>query len=130
MTDLRGTELSSNVEHSWRHGVWCPAHQQREVDLSAVLPGLIASALLLVPSLTARETATLRLLGAGYDNHTIARRLSVSERTVKRHVSAVLGKLGLTSRLQAGLVSMVTTLVGTEGICRGARPFCVPAAGE
>jgi DNA-binding NarL/FixJ family response regulator len=70
-----------------------------------------------VPSLTARELAAFDLLGSGCDNHSIARRLSISERTVKRHVTAILTKLGLTSRLQAGLVAMATILVASGPAC-------------
>lgn len=92
----------------------CPAGRGREADVRAALPGPIVEALLLVPSLTTRELATFHLLGAGYDNNSIARRLSISERTVKRHVTAILWKLGLASRLQAGLAAMAVALVGVE----------------
>lgn len=77
----------------------------------ATLPDSIVAALLLARSLTPRETATFELLGHGYDNRSIARTLSISERTVKRHVTAILAKLGLESRLQAGLVAMITNPV-------------------
>jgi len=57
--------------------------------------------------LTSRERTVFRLLGFGYDNRSIARELEVSERTVKRYVTAILGKLQLESRLQAGLAALV-----------------------
>ncbi|GGS44191.1 hypothetical protein GCM10010171_44210 [Actinokineospora fastidiosa] len=74
------------------------------------LPRPIAAALPLAPSLTARELAAFKLLGLGFDNRSIARHLSISERTAKRHVTAILEKLGLESRLQAGLAAMAMNL--------------------
>jgi len=55
------------------------------------------------PLLTPREAETVDLVAAGYSNRTIARRLNVTESTVKKHVSAALTKLGVTSRTQLTL---------------------------
>jgi DNA-binding NarL/FixJ family response regulator len=54
-------------------------------------------------SLTAREREVLTLIAGGATNRQIARRLDVTERTARTHVSNILGKLGLTSRTQAAL---------------------------
>lgn len=51
--------------------------------------------------LTAREIDVLRLISIGNTNKAIAARLHVSERTVDRHVSNILGKLGVPSRAAA-----------------------------
>lgn len=51
--------------------------------------------------LTAREQEVLDLLGQGLANKAIARRLAISEHTVKFHVSAIYGKLGASSRTEA-----------------------------
>jgi DNA-binding NarL/FixJ family response regulator len=48
--------------------------------------------------LTPREVEVLALLREGLSNAAIAKRLYISERTVHHHVSAVLAKLGVTSR--------------------------------
>ena len=52
--------------------------------------------------LTARELEVLALLAQGLRNSQIAKRLVVSERTVDHHVSAVLRKLDVRSRGEAG----------------------------
>jgi DNA-binding NarL/FixJ family response regulator len=55
-----------------------------------------------VPSiLTARETEILRMIAEGLANKEIAWRLGISDHTVKFHVSALLGKLGVSSRAEA-----------------------------
>ena len=55
----------------------------------------------LIEALTARELAVLRLVAEGLPNKTIAVRLGISEHTVKFHVNAILGKLGVASRTEA-----------------------------
>jgi DNA-binding NarL/FixJ family response regulator len=52
--------------------------------------------------LTAREVDVLVLLSEGLSNAAIADRLVLSKRTVDHHVSAILRKLGVESRTQAG----------------------------
>jgi two-component system nitrate/nitrite response regulator NarL len=54
-----------------------------------------------VEELTPRELEVLGLLAEGLPNKAIARRLEISEHTVKFHVNAVLGKLGAQSRTEA-----------------------------
>lgn len=56
--------------------------------------------------LTGREREVFECLGGGLTNYSIGRQLGISEATVKTHVSRVLAKLGLQSRVQAALFRM------------------------
>jgi DNA-binding NarL/FixJ family response regulator len=53
--------------------------------------------------LTDREQEVLDMVGAGLPNKTIARRLEISERTVKAHLTNIFQRLGVTDRTQAAL---------------------------
>jgi DNA-binding CsgD family transcriptional regulator len=75
--------------------------------LRAAIPQPIAAALLLARALSPRERAVFEWLGQGYDNRSIAREMNISERTVKRHLTVILSKLRLESRLQAGLAAVI-----------------------
>jgi two-component system, NarL family, response regulator LiaR len=62
-------------------------------------------------TLTERETEVLRLIGSGKSNKEIALALTIGEKTVKTHVSNILGKLGVSSRTQAALHAVRIGLV-------------------
>lgn len=55
------------------------------------------------PQLTDRERQVLALVGEGLANKLIARRLEISEKTVKAHLTRVYTEIGVTDRTQAAL---------------------------
>jgi DNA-binding NarL/FixJ family response regulator len=61
--------------------------------------------------LTGREVEVLRLLAGGYSNREIGSALAVSERTVKNHVSSILGKLWVRDRTRAVLKAIAQRLI-------------------
>ena len=63
--------------------------------------------------LSDREREILQLIADGHANKEIARRLVISERTARTHVSNILRKLGLSSRTQAALMAVREGLVST-----------------
>lgn len=55
------------------------------------------------PRLTARESEVLHLVGAGLANKQIARRLGISQPTVKHHLTRVFQRIGVTGRTEAAV---------------------------
>lgn len=82
----------------------------------AVRPAVPPQKAAAVESLTRREREVLGCLGEGLSNAEIAGRLEMAEATVKTHVSRVLGKLELRSRLQA---SVLAQELGVQGPAAG-----------
>lgn len=69
---------------------------------AASAPGAAAP----LQDLTTRELDIIRLVAQGLSNHEIAQSLVISEKTVKTHVSHVLGKLGLEDRTQLAIYAI------------------------
>ena len=91
---------------------------RRAMKGEALLSGLLAAKILeefkgdekkttgnQVEHLTARETEVLKLVSSGMSNRDIAEALVISENTVKHHLSNILEKLHLKSRLQLAVYS-------------------------
>jgi DNA-binding NarL/FixJ family response regulator len=66
--------------------------------------------------LTEREREVLTLLARGKANKEIANELVIGEKTVKTHVSNILGKLGVSSRTQAALYAVRMGLVPADAL--------------
>ena len=64
-----------------------------------------------IKCLTNRELEVLKLLSVGMFNKEIAEDLSISERTVKNHVSNIFKKLDVTDRTQAAVFAIRNNLV-------------------
>ena len=78
-------------------GVWTPP----DVDLKAGADNETAELMARMATLTPQQVRVLMMLSEGMLNKQIAYELTVSEATVKAHVSAILQKLGVDSRTQA-----------------------------
>jgi len=59
-----------------------------------------------VETLTDRELDVVRLVAKGWSNHEIAQSLVISEKTVKSHISNILGKLQLDDRTQLAIYAI------------------------
>jgi len=87
-------------------GLIAPAVTRRLIAEFAVKPVRQPAAdLAVLDSLTPREREVLSRLGEGLSNADIAIRLGMAEATVKTHVSRLLGKLELRSRVQAAVLA-------------------------
>jgi len=64
-----------------------------------------------VEKLTEREVDVVRLVAQGRSNHEIAQELVISEKTVKTHISNILGKLHLEDRTQLAIYAIKSGLV-------------------
>ena len=78
-------------------GIWTPP----DVDPSSSADADTAAVLARLRTLTPQQVRVLMMLSEGLLNKQIAYELSVSEATIKAHVSAILQKLGVESRTQA-----------------------------
>ncbi|MFD3731037.1 response regulator [Streptomyces sp. NPDC058632] len=87
-------------------GIVAPAVTRRLIAEFAAKPARAATAdPAVLDSLTRREREVLACLGEGLSNAGVAERLDMAEATVKTHVSRLLGKLGLRSRVQAAVLA-------------------------
>ncbi|EHN80055.1 chitinase two-component response regulator [Streptomyces coelicoflavus ZG0656] len=87
-------------------GIVAPAVTRRLIAEFAATPVRESTAdPAVLRELTRREREVLSCLGEGLSNAAIAERLEMAEATVKTHVSRMLGKLGLRSRVQAAVLA-------------------------
>jgi len=89
--------IRKGVESILAGGVWT----SEDIDLGTEGDPEISDLIQRLQTLTPQQTRVLSMLAEGLLNKQIAYELSVSEATIKAHVSAVLQKLGVDSRTQA-----------------------------
>jgi DNA-binding NarL/FixJ family response regulator len=89
--------MRAAISHILNGGVWTPP----DVDLTTGSNAEAAELMARMTTLTPQQVRVLMMLSEGLLNKQIAYQLSVSEATVKAHVSAILQKLGVESRTQA-----------------------------
>lgn len=109
LKDVGPHDLAAGVRRAAAgEAVLAPAVAARVIaELHAGRPGRSDPA----AALSAREVEVLRLVADGHPNAEIARRLFISEKTVKSHVSNVLAKLHLADRTQAAAYAWRTGIV-------------------
>ncbi|MCB1472680.1 MAG: response regulator transcription factor [Rhodobiaceae bacterium] len=94
---LQVADMRAAVAAVLAGGEWFPP----DIDLAAEDENELAEIARRLSTLTPQQVRVLMMLGEGLLNKQIAYELSVSEATVKAHVSAILQKLGADSRTQA-----------------------------
>ena len=109
LKDAQPSELLAAIRSA--HAGGAPLHP----DAAARVLGALRRPPAAAPELTARERDVLTLVARGMANKAIAQQLSLSEKTVKAHVSAILRKLDVTDRTQAALRAVREHLVDLEG---------------
>ena len=96
-TTLSVDGMRSAIAAVLKGGVWTPP----DVDLTLSADSETSAMLARLVTLTPQQVRVLMMLSEGLLNKQIAYELTVSEATVKAHVSAILQKLGVESRTQA-----------------------------
>jgi DNA-binding CsgD family transcriptional regulator len=82
-----------------------PAQREQRVGLTGPMADLAGGGEGLLRRLTSRELAVLRMLAAGRTNAQIGAELYISPTTARVHVTNILRKLGVTSRVQAAALA-------------------------
>jgi DNA-binding NarL/FixJ family response regulator len=107
---LKNTEARDLIEAvrtvARGEGIVAPAVTRRLIAEFAAVPVRQPKAdPAVLDGLTRRERQVLACLGEGLSNADVAARLDMAEATVKTHVSRLLGKLELRSRVQAAVLA-------------------------
>ncbi|WP_114238288.1 response regulator transcription factor [Dyella sp. C9] len=106
-------EIAQAIRSVLDCGNWLPPELARAVAALPVDPVDVDLAGRLA-RLTEQQYRVLALLGEGLLNKQIADRLTIQERTVKAHVTAIFEKLGVRNRTQAGV--LLRSLELSEGV--------------
>lgn len=101
LRDLTVTELLETVKHMDAAGL-----RQRHLHAVTLPPQRDALA-----TLSERELEVVRLVAEGLSNKEISSRLSLSDKTVKNHISHILAKMNLTARTQVAVYAIRAGLV-------------------
>lgn len=88
LPDKPSAQLKQAIQAIYEGEVWA----ERRIVAQALTPAV-------TPNLTPRQAEVMNLLKLGHSNKRIAAELSVAEKTVKAHVSAILEKFGAKNRV-------------------------------
>ena len=109
LKDIPPGELVQAVREAYQGRVQLhPDVARKLMSLAAAQESATTSPAVIKPDdgLTDREQEVLQLIAEGMNNRDIAAKLVVSEKTVKTHVSNILGKLNLDDRTQAAIYAL------------------------
>ena len=97
-------------------GVTVLAPEASSIMLGAACQGTLAAETSVdeIKQLSDREQTIVGLVGRGLTNAEIARRLFISDSTVKEYVSVILRKLGVTNRVQAAVLAYAAGLTADD----------------
>ena len=112
LKDIAPDELADAIRAAARHEAIL--HPQVASRLVQEMRGERKSGGAVYSDLSERELEVLRLIAEGLSNAEIAQRLFLSEKTVKSHVSNILGKLHLADRTQAAVYAWREGVVGGD----------------
>ena len=112
LKDIRSSDLADVIRKAAQgESVLHPRVATRVIqEVRAAKPAVPAA----FAELTERELDVLRLLAAGQSNTAIAEQLVLSEKTVKGHVSNILGKLQMADRTRAAVFAWQQGFIGRE----------------
>jgi LuxR family maltose regulon positive regulatory protein len=96
-----GIQLAGLLRHAATHGNYRDYAQRILNEIDGATDSEPATQSNTVDALSEREVEVLRLVAAGLPNREIGQRLFISEKTVKKHLSNILGKFQATNRTQA-----------------------------
>ncbi len=101
--DVEGYILKDSNVEDILYGLKCISRGRRFYDSSVEEQTKQSGSVSWRELLTEREYEVLTELGKGFTNTQIAEKLFITENTVKKHISSLLSKLGLTHRTEAAL---------------------------
>jgi two-component system response regulator NreC len=108
-------ELESVIELMTRHGVPVPRMFGAQL-LNNHLEQIRKNGTRTHDQLSAREHEVLDLIAEGYTNREIAEKLYVSIRTIERHRSSIMNKLGLRNRAELVAYAVQQAFMGKDDI--------------
>lgn len=106
LKQIKGTDLVSAVRTvASGQSMLDPATTARLMRTLRTEPAAAPETAPEIASLSPREREILALIGDGLTNREIGKRLYLSEKTVKNHISRLLAKLGVQRRVQAAVIA-------------------------
>jgi two-component system, NarL family, response regulator LiaR len=112
--DAHPWDIAQAIRATHRGEAWLPPALAKRIlqDIHRSGHGMPAADISRGEPLTNRESEVFRLLAEGLTNPSIAERLGVSEATIRTHVSHILAKLHVRTRVQAVLFALGQSVVG------------------